>query len=471
MAARGRGSAITTICPRCGAAGQVPGSICQNCRHHFAVLPEWAQPMRRNRWRSWPRLLAIVLLVVALGAVVWANYPFIPNPVVIIFKRPSTNVTSASLPGQWAMHGGDLQQTNYVPSYSHQPEGRLVRSLDLGASTRSAPAIVDGVIYIGGHFKIMAIDAETSQTIWELPTTGPVHSSPAVAGKLLYVGLLDKRIIALDRESGQIRWTFTTEDIVPGSAAVDYGMVYIGSRDSFLYALDAKMGELIWKFKTVGVPAASPPAIYNGKIFVSSSNGNLYVRSSRTGDTRLRFRTGASLLKSPVVGNGLVYFESSGDVFAVDADARELPGQYQLNLLWAQLWLWQFPVVPKPPGQPGGKWRLSPDGGGQSFRFAPALTPETLYIGDTQNLFYAVDALKGTKLWRFRADAPIAASAVVVGERVYFGTEDGLLYALDRFSGEPLWKLSLGAPLETQPVFSEGRLYARTSDQTLHFIE
>ena len=269
-----------------------------------------AQPMRRNRWRSWPRLLAIVLLVVALGAVVWANYPFIPNPVVIIFKRPSTNVTSASLPGQWAMHGGDLQQTNYVPSYSHQPEGRLVRSLDLGASTRLGPSNRGWCHLHRGHFKIMAIDAETSQTI------GTAHHRAGAllsggAGKLLYVGLLDKRIIALDRDSGQIRWTFTTEDIVPGSAAVDYGMVYIGSRDSFLYALDAKMGELIWKFKTVGVPAASPPAIYNGKIFVSSSNGNLYVRSSRTGDTRLRFRTGASLLESPVVGNGLVYLESS----------------------------------------------------------------------------------------------------------------------------------------------------------------
>ena len=61
----------------------------------------------------------------------------------------------------------------------------------------------------------------------------------------------------------------------------------------------------------------------------------------------------------PVVANGLVYFPSGGRIYAVAADAYELPGQYQLQLVWAQFWIWQFPV-PRPPSQPGGKWRFSP---------------------------------------------------------------------------------------------------------------
>ena len=474
MAPRGHGSDIRTVCPQCGEEDQVPESACQSCRHYIFSVPDWAQSPRRRRILTWRRGGVLGILMLLVGTFVWTSYPFFPNPVTLLFKRPSTSVTSASLPGQWAMRGRDLQQSSYVSSFSRQPEGRLVWSLDLGTYTRSAPAVVDGIIYIGGDFKIIALNAETSETIWELPTTGPVHSSPAVAGEMLYLGLLDKHIIALDRESGQLRWAFEAEVPTPGSAAVDNGMVYMGTLDGFVYALDAETGELIWKHKSNG-SVASPPVIYEGNTYASSSGGSLYARNSRTGDRRLRFRTGAQLLRTPVAGNGLVYFESDGKIIAVDAGARDLPLEYQLKSVWAQLWIWQFPV-PNPPGQAGGRWRVSParvspEGREPSFFFPPAVTPEALYVKDTQGLFYAIDALKGIKLWRFPAEGPNNTPAVVVGRRVYFGTEAGLLYALDRFNGEPLWELSLGAPVVTQPVFSEGRLYVRTRDGKLHSIE
>ena len=472
MAARGRRARLTTTCPRCGAESQIPGDICQGCRHYIIELPEWALPARRRWLPPWRRMVAPALVVLFLASVVWMSYPFIPNPVVLLFKRPSTDVTSAPLSGAWSMRGVNLQQTNYVPSISRQLDGRLVRSLDLGGSTRSEPAIVDGVIYLGGHFKIMALDAATGRTLWEIPTTGPVNSSPAVAGGMIYLGLLDKRIVALDRQTGELRWAFATQDISPESAAVDKGIVYMGSRDGFLYALDAKTGGLIWKLETDG-PATSPPVLYEGKIFVNSQDGILYVRNSRTGDKRLRFRTQSPLLESPAAGNGLVYIESGGQVFAIDADARELPGQYQLNVVLAQLWLWQVPGVPRPPGQKGGNWTLLPPGGDfeGSFLFPPAVTPEAIYLADNRGIFYSMDPLKGTEQWQFQADVMAAAPPVVVGQRVYFGTRSGFLYALDRFSGEPQWKLSLGSPIKTRPVISDGVLYIRTGDGKLHFIE
>jgi outer membrane protein assembly factor BamB len=192
--------------------------------------------------------------------------------------------------------------------------------------------------------------------------------------------------------------------------------------------------------------------------------------NARTGQRWLRYRTLERLQDAPVVANGLVYFPSGGQIYAVAGDAREIPGQYQLHLVWAQFWLWQFPV-PRPPGQPGSRWRFSPRQPTRGIISAPAVAPEALYVGDTNGYLYAREALKGGELWQFKAGGAIMASPVIMGPRVYFGAIDGWLYALDRSNGELLWKLDLGEPLHTSPVVAGGRLYIRTRDGRLHAIE
>ena len=456
-------------CLHCGAGGQTSGSLCSSCRRFIIQVPDWSRAEAQRRRLPSLRVLAVLsVLGVLLAGLIWINYPFIPNPIILLFNRPSTDLSSSSSPGQWPMVGGGLSLSSYVESPSSQPEGRLLRSLDLGSPTRSAPAIVDGVIYIGADFKVLAIGAADGQTVWETTTTGPVHSSPAVAGDLLYFGLLDSSVVALDRHSGRLVWDYKTDDPVVASAAVDGGMVYIGSSDGHLYALDADNGKLIWKLDTGGA-LISTPAVHDGKVYVTSNNGSLYVRNSRTGDKRLRFRTSPALSTSPVAANGLVYFDSYPVIFAVDLDARELPVQYAFSLVWAQLWLWQFPV-PEPPGQPGGRWRFASDNPEASLHGQPTVTPDALYVSDTRGGLYAVDALEGTRLWRIQSDSIIVAAGLAAGDRLYFGTQDGLLHAVDRFTGEPLWELSLGAPLGAQLAFADGVIYARTSDGTLHII-
>jgi outer membrane protein assembly factor BamB len=101
------------------------------------------------------------------------------------------------------MSGMDVQQRRYVAAAPHPPEGLLVWSADLGTPTRSVPVVVDNVIYIGGDFKLMALDVHTGHGLRETPTTGPVHTSPATAGDRLYIGLQDWRVLALDRHAGK----------------------------------------------------------------------------------------------------------------------------------------------------------------------------------------------------------------------------------------------------------------------------
>jgi len=330
--------------------------------------------------------------------------------------------------------------------------------------------VVDGVVYIGAHFKVLALDSKTGDPIWEQEATGPVHSSLAVADDLVYMGSFDHRILAFDRATGLIKWQVKTGDAISSSPAARDGMLYFGSWDSYVYALDAATGEQIWRSYTVG-DVRGPVALDGGSLYASDNEGSLHILNARTGQKRFRFRIPSSATAAPTVANGLVYFPSGGVMFAVDAGVREIPGEFKLKKVWAQLWIWQVPGVPKPPGQRGGLWRFSPPTPKLGFIAPPAATQEAIYAGDILGNFYARDAIQGSAVWSFQAGGGIVSSPVVLGNLVIFGARDGVLYALNRADGSSVWQLSLGAPIEVSPVFAEGLLYVRTSDGRLHAVQ
>lgn len=465
-------ASIGITCSWCGAENQTAGQACQSCKRLTVNLPEWATDEgKRFKWLTRRHLIMAAVTLVILGFVAWINYPFLPDPAIILFKRPTTDLSAVSLPGQWSMVGWDSQLTRYLPHVTGYPQGKVLWTKDLGDPTRSAPTVADGVIYAGAHFKALALDAETGEAVWELETNGPLHYSLAVAGTKLYAGMLDHRLLALDRDTGDIDWEFRAQGPITTSPLVSNGIVYFGSSDAFIYALDASNGNVIWKEEIQG-QVRSSVALYDGKLFASDTEGNLHILNARTGQSRHRFRTPTLATSAPVPANGLVYFPSGGTLYAVDANAREIPWAFQIKRVWTLFWVWRLPGIPSPPAQKGGVWLFTPERQQSPGIIAsPAVTPEAFYVGDVKGNFYAGDAISGAKLWQFQSGAGILASPVVLGDRVYFGNQAGVFYSLDRTSGKVLWQLSLGAPIEVAPVFAEGRIYVRTIDGKLHAIE
>src|SRR5512139_3652338 len=66
-------------------------------------------------------------------------------------------------------------------------------------------------------------------------TGGPVCSSPAVVGGIVYFGSQDYYLYALDAATGDKLWAFKTGSFVDSSPTVSGGVVYFGSNDGFLY--------------------------------------------------------------------------------------------------------------------------------------------------------------------------------------------------------------------------------------------
>jgi len=114
---------------------------------------------------------------------------------------------------------------------------------------------------------------------WSYPIGGGVFSSPAVVNGVVYVGGGDSNVYALDAHTGAKIWNYTTGFVVGTSPAVANGVVYINSYDGNLYALKARTGAKLWSYHTGDWVSSSltSPAVVNGRVYVGSVNAHVYA--------------------------------------------------------------------------------------------------------------------------------------------------------------------------------------------------
>ena len=474
-------------CPYCGASENRVGSRCNRCGRVIVRLPPWAQHRRQNwflRRLSMRRIVAACVIVLFILFVVWINYPFAPNPIVLS-RNIHTQITIDEGPGAWSVIGRDLRHSRNVSLGPPPPEGQLQWQSHIPGPLNSEPVVQRANIYVGstdGVYPLREYDGSTLEN-WEGKTPGRVTGAVAVADSYLFFGSTDHTVNAWDAHTGDVRWSFPAEDTVKVSPVIANGLVYISSGKGWLYALDVQNGSVIWRERLDG-NASAAVAVHEGKLFVGDEKGIFYIRSARTGQEHFRYRTPRTISGSPVVTSdgARAYFASGGQIYAVDAASREIPGLYQFKQVWAQLWLWQVPGVPRPKGQQGGLWRFTPDNPLQGILSSPALAEDIdinrriLYAGAHDHKLYALDAtyedIDNRLLWTFEAKEAIWASPLVVKDRVIFGDYAGNVYSLNRITGEPEWTLNLRYPVQIAPIISGGGLLVvRTQDGGIHGIE
>ncbi len=264
-----------------------------------------------------------------------------------------------------------------------------------------------------------------------------------------------------------LKWKFHTGSMLIGSPAVSNGKIYLGSTDGNLYAVDAESGALQWKFE-VKSRIPSSPAVSNGIVYFTAYDGNFYAVDASTGVLKWKFQTAGErrfagkhlhgvqpvsetmpdpfdcYLSSPVVWQGAVYF-GSGD-----------GNVYSLNAASGTL-NWKFKT-------------------GDVVHASPAIANGMLFIGSWDSFFYALDASTGKEKWRFKTgedpdthnQVGIQSSAAVVDGVVYFGCRDSHLYALDESTGEKRWAFGTeGSWVVSSPAVRHGKVYFATSDSSL----
>ena len=356
-----------------------------------------------------------MLAFVAAGIVL----PILYNYTDLIFQ-PLETINSNSLPNEWAMFRHDLSNSGTTGVTNTSPQPKIKWTFATGGIIHSPAAVANGIVYFGSqNGQLYAVDAATGNKRWEFPTGSWVESTPAIVNGIVYFGSNDGAMYAVDAETGQMVWKFPTRYPVVSSPAVADGMVFFGSEDYSVYALDALTGTLLWKVETAGWVMSSP-AVSEGLVFVGSTGDYVYVIHAQNGQVRLRFKTISPVFGSPaVMGRTGLFVSFDGYVHAIDGNARNWPGEYEIRPYWIQLWAFGLPM-PAPPAPSGLLWWLRV---GRVVRSSPVIAGNVLpiggnvlYIGADNNLV-AIYLQTRKWLWSFPTEGAVQSSPAVAGVR------------------------------------------------------
>jgi outer membrane protein assembly factor BamB len=116
------------------------------------------------------------------------------------------------------------------------------------------------------------------------------------------------------------------------------------------------------------------------------------------------------------------------------------------------------------------KWKYQ---GTASFAYSGATYAKgTVYVGGIDSYLYAFDAGTGAIRWRY-ATGPtgIESDAIVVDGTVYVGCNDDNLYAIDAATGTLKWKYLTGANVSSSPVVNDGVVYFGSSDSKMYALK
>jgi outer membrane protein assembly factor BamB len=148
-----------------------------------------------------------------------------------------------------------------------------------GSWVISTPIALDGTLYFvtsdSGLFH--AVDAKTGAPRYSLDFHHwPTFSSPAVAGRMLYVGSHDGTLKAIDLDKHASAWTFRTDGAnangpryTKKNGEPNYEVVFT----DFFYD-DLIVG--VWKMMSVGAVLSSP-AVDGATVYFGSADGNLHA--------------------------------------------------------------------------------------------------------------------------------------------------------------------------------------------------
>jgi len=150
-----------------------------------------------------------------------------------------------------------------------------------GSWVISTPIAKEGTLYFATSDSALfnAVDAKSGALRYSLSFHHwPMFSSPAIAGRNLYIGSHAGTLMAIDLDKHATAWTFSTDGANSNAAALtrkdgdpNYGAAF---HDTFYD--DLVMG--VWKMLSVGAVLSSP-VIERDVIYFGSADGNVYAIS------------------------------------------------------------------------------------------------------------------------------------------------------------------------------------------------
>ena len=104
------------------------------------------------------------------------------------------------------------------------------------------------------------------------------------------------------------------------------------------------------------------------------------------------------------------------------------------------------------------------------FKAGVRVTKDTVYLGDEDGVFHALERKTGKRRWKLETDAEIAGCAAIVDDRVIIGSHDSFLYCLKQTTGEVLWRFQTNDRINCSPAVVGNFTFVAGCDEHLRVI-
>ena len=163
---------------------------------------------------------------------------------------------------------------------------------------------------------LLALRAETGETIWRRSMGGGIHVTPSLAGKRMYVSLDSGGVVALSHMTGAVVWEQRLDGAPNQILPLDD--LFVGATDNHFYRLSRLDGSIKWSVRTGG-DIVGLPAVDETRVYFSSLDNMLYALNRRSGVQQWREPLAARPTAGPShAGDLLVLGGMSQDIHFFD---------------------------------------------------------------------------------------------------------------------------------------------------------
>jgi outer membrane protein assembly factor BamB len=402
--------------------------------------------------------LAVVLVLAgAAVAFVALHKPGdVSNPKVVFRPQPTATPTPterrnhhrASDRFVWPFYGYTADRTRALDvSGDLRPPYKRIWAWQ-GFHLLEFPPVMQGrrLFILTDNGRLQALDKHTGKGLWHRSVGALAASSPAIAGRRIYVTVLQRkgssagRVLAVDGKSGRVAWSRNLPSRTESSPVVANGTVYFGSENGTVYALKTSNGGVRWTYHAAGAVKGGV-ALKDGRVFFGDYAGRVYalggqrghvVWTAKTHGAHFGFSAGR-FYATPAVAYGRVYLGNvDGNVYSFSEDHGELAWRTHTNG-----YVYSSAAVGAPPG---GR--------------------PTVYVGSYDGTFYAMDARTGAVRWRYASGGRISGGPTLLGNTIYYSDlGNRRTLGLNARNGHRVFEFPTGG---YNPVISDGR--------TLYFV-
>jgi outer membrane protein assembly factor BamB len=175
------------------------------------------------------------------------------------------------------------------------------------------------LILAGPGEEVTALRARDANLVWQR-TVGAVTEAPVIMGNRLYLSI-ESRVVALDLESGDPVWEAKLGGAAGPLTAVEETL-YVGSDDNYLYALDVADGGQHWRWKTGG-DIRTPAVADQDRVYFASLDNVLWALDRRSGNQRWISRLSGRATHGLILAGGTVLACGRREVSGFRQDGRQ----------------------------------------------------------------------------------------------------------------------------------------------------